>query len=251
MSLEKSILEFNDTIKVLRSENGCPWDREQTHGSLRACIMEEAAELQAAIRIYENTGDFENMKEELGDLLLQVVMQSCIAEEEGLFTLEDVVSTVQEKMIRRHPHVFGDVQVVDSGEVLKNWDEIKRQEKEKCSRTISPLREIPNELPSLTRMSKVLKKVNKIYQETKSEADSLTEIKESMEQIRCLLAEKKEIDQNNIEKSFTQVLLEVSNIAMKRKVHLEQLLNDRIEDLIEEYESDSHKRVVNEGNVDK
>ena len=72
-----------------------------------------------------------------------------------------------------------------------------------------------------------------------------------MEQIRCLLAEKKEIDQNNIEKSFTQVLLEVSNIAMKRKVHLEQLLNDRIEDLIEEYEGDSHKRVVNEGNVDK
>ena len=121
--------ELQETVRRLRSEDGCPWDREQTHGSLKAPVIEEAAEVICGINIYEKTGNAENLKEELGDLLLQAVMQAQIAEEEGIFTLDDVVRSINEKMIRRHPHVFGNEKVKDSGEVLANWEEIKKREK--------------------------------------------------------------------------------------------------------------------------
>lgn len=122
--------ELYDVIKRLRAKDGCPWDREQTHASLKAPCMEEAAEVICGINILEDTGNADNLKEELGDLLLQVMMHAVIAEEEGLFTTEDVIDCITKKMIRRHPHVFGDVTVADSGEVLKNWEEIKKTEKE-------------------------------------------------------------------------------------------------------------------------
>ena len=125
----KSIDELKEVIRRLRAEDGCPWDREQTHSSLKAPVIEEAAEVICGIDILEQTGNPENLKEELGDLLLQVVMQAQIAEEEGIFTLDDVVRGITEKMIRRHPHVFGSEKVKDSGEVLVNWEEIKKQEK--------------------------------------------------------------------------------------------------------------------------
>ena len=122
--------DFKDIIRRLRAEDGCPWDREQTHGSLKAAVIEEAAEVICGINVYEETGNPENLKEELGDLLLQVVMQAQIAEDEGIFTLDDVVVGIKEKMIRRHPHVFGDTMVKDSDEVLVNWEKIKEKEKE-------------------------------------------------------------------------------------------------------------------------
>lgn len=122
--------DFLEIIKTLRSENGCPWDKEQTHESLRPCMMEEAAEVIAAIRILRETGNAENLREELGDVLLQVVMHSCIAEEEGIFTMAEVVNEIAEKMVRRHPHVFGDTEVDGSAQVLQNWEEIKKKEKE-------------------------------------------------------------------------------------------------------------------------
>ena len=116
-------------VARLRGEGGCPWDREQTHVTLKATCIEEAAEVVCGINILEKTGNASNLCEELGDLLLQVVMQAQIAQEEGLFTIEDVTKAITEKMIRRHPHVFGEVTVSDSGEVLKNWEEIKKLEK--------------------------------------------------------------------------------------------------------------------------
>lgn len=121
--------KFQQIIAKLRAPGGCPWDREQTHASLKPACIEEAAEVIGGINIYESTGNAENLQEELGDLLLQVVMHAQIAEEEGLFTMDDVIRGVSEKMIRRHPHVFGDANVHDSGEVLVAWDEIKKQEK--------------------------------------------------------------------------------------------------------------------------
>ena len=108
----------------------CPWDKEQTHSSLKPGVVEEAAEVVCGINVYEKTGNPENLKEELGDLLLQVVMQAQIAEEEGIFTMDDVAKGITEKLIRRPPHVFGDVKVADSGEALVNWDAIKAKEKE-------------------------------------------------------------------------------------------------------------------------
>ena len=122
--------EFRQTIAHLRSEKGCPWDREQTHESLKLACIEEAVEVIAGVDILSAGNKADNLKEELGDLLLQVMMQSQIAEEEGLFSIEDVIKTVNDKMIRRHPHVFGELKLEASDEVLKNWQEIKSVEKE-------------------------------------------------------------------------------------------------------------------------
>ena len=126
----KSFDELKEVVRKLREPDGCPWDKEQTHASLKPGVVEEAAEVVCGINVYEKTGNPENLKEELGDLLLQVVMQAQIAEEEGIFTMDDVAKGITEKLIRRHPHVFGDVKVADSKEVLVNWEEIKAKEKE-------------------------------------------------------------------------------------------------------------------------
>ena len=126
----ESFDHLKEIVSRLRAEDGCPWDREQTHASLKAACIEEAAEVICGINILEETGSAENLMEELGDLLLQVVMHAQIAEEEGLFTLDDVIRGISEKMIRRHPHVFADVRVGSAREVLENWEEIKAKEKE-------------------------------------------------------------------------------------------------------------------------
>lgn len=125
----ESFDELKEVVSTLRSENGCPWDREQTHASLKAACIEEAAEVICGINILEATGRSDNLKEELGDLLLQVLMHAQIAEEEGLFTLDDVVCGIKDKMIRRHPHVFGNAKAENPEEVIKNWNTIKADEK--------------------------------------------------------------------------------------------------------------------------
>lgn len=120
---------LKEIVKTLRGEHGCAWDRAQTHGSLKPPCIEEAAEVICGINILEQTGDPANLREELGDLLLQVVFHAVIAEEEGLFTFEDVAKTVADKMVRRHPHVFAGAKF-DSEEALHEaWAEIKKQEK--------------------------------------------------------------------------------------------------------------------------
>ena len=121
--------KFEEIIRALRAPDGCPWDREQTHESLKAPCIEEAAEVLCGINLLTQTGDAGNLKEELGDLLLQIVMHAVIAEEEGYFTMDDVIRTVSEKMIRRHPHVFGNGTAETPEEVLLHWEEIKQQEK--------------------------------------------------------------------------------------------------------------------------
>lgn len=122
--------EFEAVMRALRAPDGCPWDREQTHATLKAPCIEEAAEVVCGINILEATGDASNLQEELGDLLMQVVMHAQIAEEEGLFTMDDVIQGIIDKMIRRHPHVFGDVSADTPDEVLKHWEAIKAQEKQ-------------------------------------------------------------------------------------------------------------------------
>ena len=124
--------EFRSVIKALRHpETGCPWDRVQTHETLIPCLIEETYEVIEGIRIWQDSADAENFCEELGDLLLQVVMQSQIASEEGLFTLDDVINNVCDKMYRRHPHVFGDVVANDADSALASWETAKGKEKGK------------------------------------------------------------------------------------------------------------------------
>ncbi|MCI9296738.1 MAG: MazG family protein [Lachnospiraceae bacterium] len=227
---------FEDFVKIierLRAKDGCPWDREQTHDSLRPCMMEEAAEFVSSIRIFHESGSAENMREELGDILLQVVMHSVIAEEEGLFTLGDVIEEVSEKMIRRHPHIFGTVQVDSSDEVLENWDEIKKKEKEGKAWIASPLREIPQELPSLTRAPKVLKKIDKLYEK----APGREEVADRLREAAGKLSDCSEgTDKKETERLLGDTLLLLCEIARREKIPAEQVLMDRIEELIEEKE---------------
>lgn len=225
--------DFLNIIETLRSENGCPWDREQTHMSLRPCMMEEAAEAVAGIRIYDKTGNYENLREELGDVLLQVVMHAQIAKEEGIFTMEDVVNEAAEKMVRRHPHVFGNVVVDGSGQVLENWEEIKKKEKEGKSCIQSPLKEIPKELPALTRAPKVLKKADKLYEQGEGYAASVEVLQRMAEKLS-------QTEPGNYDPDITSavgdMLMALSNISRICKLSQEQILNDRIENLIEKYE---------------
>ncbi len=123
------IKRLKEVVERLRAEDGCPWDRIQTHESLKTTCVEEAVEVISGINILTDTGDPENLREELGDLLLQIVFHAVIAEEEGLFTLEDVARTVSEKMIRRHPHVFSGAEYASDDERHAAWEEIKRAEK--------------------------------------------------------------------------------------------------------------------------
>lgn len=225
---EHGFEKLREIIKVLRSENGCPWDREQTHNSLKPCILEEAAEVAASIRIYEKTNDDSNMKEELGDVLLQVMMHSRIAEEESRFSVDDVIDGICEKMIRRHPHVFGDLELDNSGQVLETWEEIKQKEKQNQPFAKSPLKEIPIELPSLTRACKVQKKADKLYDTSKSAKDSIEAVKEALNQL--------DSNDNNYYDEIGEILFNCANIARLYKVDPEQALTDKIEDLIDEKE---------------
>ena len=131
MDRETGFERLVEIVGRLRAPEGCPWDREQTHSSLKAACVEEAAEVVGAINLLEDTGKGENLKEELGDLLLQVVMQAAMAEEEGLFDIADVVEGISQKMIRRHPHVFaGEVIPMDTQEeMVEKWEEMKKREK--------------------------------------------------------------------------------------------------------------------------
>lgn len=225
--------EFLDIIAMLRSENGCPWDKEQTHESLKPCMTEEAAELLAAIRIYDKTGNAENMREELGDILLQVVMHAQIASEEGLFTMEDVVNEVSRKMVRRHPHVFGTATADTSEQVLSNWEDIKKEEKKDKSWIFSPLREIPKELPALARAPKVLKKIDKLYGRSNGYEQDLSVLEESLAGLKA----QDPSETNNLDTYLTDMLFALSDIARIYKLPLEQLLTDRIEDMIETVEN--------------
>ena len=133
MDKEKNRLEsigrLCEVVAQLRAPGGCPWDRVQTHESLKPACIEEAAEVLGGIDILRETGRAENLKEELGDLLLQVVFHAQLAQEEGLFSLADVAEAVAAKMVRRHPHVFHKPMLDDAGEPLTGWKEIKAQEK--------------------------------------------------------------------------------------------------------------------------
>ena len=225
--------DFLEIIKALRAPDGCPWDREQTHDSLRPCMLEEAYEFLSSVRILEETGSPDNMCEELGDLLLQIVMHAEIAGEEGLFTMEDVVNEISRKMVRRHPHVFGTTEVSGVSDVLNNWDDIKKKEKEGKTWIESPLREIPKEQPALTRASKVLKKVHKVYEPVLDYEASLDKLSASIE---ALKQQGKDIPQEELEKELGKMLMELSAIAAEKKIYSEQLLIDCVEETIKRYE---------------
>lgn len=153
-----SMTAFMNIIAHLRSPEGCPWDREQDHKTLRPFLLEEAHEVLAAL----DAGDAQELHEELGDLLLQIALHAQIASEFEEFTIADIIRVVSEKMLRRHPHVFGDVDVEDSAEVLHNWEAIKREEKQdNGEHSESTLDDVPQSVPALLRATKIARRAEK------------------------------------------------------------------------------------------
>lgn len=174
--VSKKSYDCNDLVeivRILRAPGGCPWDAEQTHQSIRRGFLEEAYEVAEAID--ENSP--EHLKEELGDVLLQVVFHASIAQEDGWFDLDDVADGICKKLIYRHPHVFGDVTVQSTGEVLTNWEELKRKEKGQASNA-DAVDAVARSLPALWRAEKVQKKAAKCgfdWDDVSGAADKLSE----------------------------------------------------------------------------
>lgn len=171
--------ELVDVIATLRSENGCPWDREQTHETLKPTLIEETYETLEAI----DAGDPKKLKEELGDLLLNIMLQAQIAAEHENFDIYGVIETLTEKMIRRHPHVFGDVDGEDSDEVLKNWEAIKRQEAGYEDRK-SVLDGIPSALPTLLRAQKIQNRAARVGFDWDELKDVIAKVEEELEEVK-------------------------------------------------------------------
>ena len=127
---QDEIKRLEQIVKQLQADDGCPWDKVQTHESIKAGCIEEACEVLAGINILRETGKADNLKEELGDLLLQVIFHACLAEKEGLFTLQDVAKASADKMVRRHPHIFHEPLTDENGRPVTDWKAIKKIEKQ-------------------------------------------------------------------------------------------------------------------------
>lgn len=190
----------------LRAPDGCPWDREQNHASLRQSVIEEAYEVAAAI----HSGDDANLREELGDLLLQVVFHSQMASEEGRFVFDDCVRSIVEKLVRRHPHVFGSENAADSDAVLTRWEEIKRAEK--GDSPASALDGITDGLPGLMRAEKVQKRAAKVGFDWTELPPVLAKVREELAEVEAAIG-----DADKVEDEIGDLLFAVVNLARKLK----------------------------------
>ena len=167
--------KFNDFVEIVkRLRKECPWDREQTNDSIKSNTIEEAYEVVEAI----DNKNYEELKKELGDLLLHVVFHTQIAQENDHFTIDDVIDSIQEKLIRRHPHVFGDVKVTNSNEVKKNWEEIKLSEGRE-----SVLDGVPHNLPALQRAHRLQEKAAKVGFDWEKKEDVWEKVIEEIEEM--------------------------------------------------------------------
>lgn len=236
-----------EIIARLRAPDGCPWDREQTHHTLRAHLLEETYETLDAIE----REDDDDLREELGDLLLQPVLHAQIAGEiepcgQARFDIVDVLETISDKLVRRHPHVFGDVQVASSGEVLVNWDAIKKEEKaaklqkqEASQSTVddsaeaSILNDIPANSPSLLLALKVSKKAAKAGFEWPDLEGVFDKLSEEMRELEAAIAGQKEAPQDEsksarVAEELGDLLFTTVNIARWNKIDPELALRDMV-----------------------
>lgn len=201
-------------MKALRSPDGCPWDREQTHQSIRNDALEEVYEVVDAI----DNNDAVALCEELGDMLLQVVFHSSIAEEENEFTFDEVVDGVSKKLVLRHPHVFGEASVENSSEVLDLWDSIKKKEKSQTTVT-DTLSSVPRAFPALMRAAKVQKRAKKAGV---VEAASIEQLKEKVSSFGNALNK----DNNEeLKKAYGELLFALAGMQETIKINAEEALN--------------------------
>ncbi len=215
-SLNSQPSAFNKLCEIvakLRAPAGCPWDREQTHESLLPALIEEAYEVAEAVR----ANDDANFREELGDLLLLIVMHAEIAREGGGFDIDNVLSDVTEKLIRRHPHVFGKSDARDSGAVLKQWESIKRAEKTGKHY----LDGLPAALPALMRAQKAQSKAARVNFDWAVVSDVIAKVEEEHSELKQAIASG---DEQSIEDEVGDLLFAVVNLARKCKLDAESML---------------------------
>lgn len=224
-------------IERLRSPGGCPWDREQTHESLRANLLEETYEVIEAI----NCQDDANLEEELGDLLLQIVFHGLIAEEDGYFTLLDVTTGICEKMIRRHPHVFAGESIQTTDGVLKRWEEIKAEEKSQQGQS-QRMKELPEALPMLVRSRKVQKKAAEIGFDWPDAQGPMHKLQEELNEFQEAI----QLNQTDeMEMEFGDLLFAIVNVSRFYKIHPELALKQATDKFIRRFswmENEAEKR---------
>lgn len=210
----KNLEQLIETVNILRSENGCKWDREQTHKTLRPNMIEEAYEAVDAI----DNNDMKHLKEELGDVLLQVVLHSQIAKEEGSFTIEDVAKEINEKLIRRHPHVFDGLEVNSTQEILDNWEQIKNQEKTHRTSIMDGISKSQSALMSAQKISKKAVKVGFEWPDIETLYKCIfSEIQEFQD--AC-----KNSNKEHIEEEMGDIFFAMVNLARWNKLDAEQCL---------------------------
>ncbi len=226
----KTSTDFNDLLKimeVLRSPDGCPWDREQTIESLKKYIIEECYEAVEAIEEQDDN----KIIEELGDLLLQIVFVAQIAKEDGYFSIKDIVESICEKMVIRHPHVFGNIKVKDSEEVLANWDNIKKEEQGHKSHT-EEMRHIAKTLPALIRAQKVQSKAAKVGFDWNNVEDAMKKVKEEFYEVKDVY---KGQDVARILEEIGDLFFAVVNVARFLNVDSEEALSHTTEKFIKRF----------------
>lgn len=212
-------------MKALRSPEGCPWDKEQTHQSIKNDALEEVYEVVDAI----DNNDAVALCEELGDMLLQVVFHSSIAEEENEFTFDEVVDGISKKLVLRHPHVFGEASVENSSEVLDLWDSIKKEEKKQTT-VADTLNSVPKAFPALMRAAKVQKRAGKAGV---TEAASLSLAKEKLTLFENSL---NTADNEEIKKAYGELLFTLAGLQQSLHINAEEALNSATNSFIEKIE---------------
>ncbi len=221
-------------MRRLLSPDGCPWDREQSFETLRKYVLEEACEVIDAIE----AGSREGIKEELGDLLLQIVFQSELARAEGSFAIDDVIEGIVNKLVTRHPHVFGDVKADNATEVLSNWEKLKA--KEKKGRGV--LSGVPRSLPALVRAQRIGEKVSRVGFDWEDEAGSRAKVTEELDELDRAIASK---DASAIEDEMGDVFFALVNLSRHVEVDAEGALRRTIDKFTRRF-AHVEKRVAEE-----
>jgi MazG family protein len=219
-----SFAKLCDIVAKLRAPGGCPWDREQTRGSLLPALIEEAYEVAEAARAKDDA----HFREELGDLLLLIVMHAEIASETGRFDIDEIVRDISEKLVRRHPHVFGTSDARDAGAVLKQWEAIKREEKKADSHYLASL---PKALPALMRAQKAQSKAARVNFDWTEVRDVVEKVEEELRELKEAIGSLDTAspslggqDREMIEEEVGDVLFAVVNLARKCKIDAESAL---------------------------
>lgn len=222
--MKKSFEDLVELSKFLRSPEGCPWDREQTLNTLRTFILEEAHEVIQAIEM----NDIEELKEELGDLLYEILFASQICNEEGKFTVEDVVNQLYYKLVRRHLHVFGEEKAKDAEEAVKRWHGEKLKEKTRKRNLL----QIPCSLPALLRAQRVGEKASQVGFDWEKTQDVIKKVKEELGELQKAIQTN---EQNLIEKEWGDLIFSLVNLARFLKIDAEVSAHKAIDVFIERF----------------